>query len=141
MHHCRKGLWDFFFFWKKKKIICSGLPSFTYLDFKVTVIWLLAICTRACNQCQTGAKYFTKKNWITMVILNSLENLNFIYTLPNIKLLHHVVKSLKVVTKSNFVSYFIDQPFLNDFVFANFVFYEGKKWFFTNLKKLHFKKK
>ena len=77
-----------------------------------------------------------------MVILNSLENLNFIYTLPNIKLLHHVVKSLKVVTKSNFVSYFIDQPFLNDFVFANFVFfYEGKKWFFTNLKKLHFKKK
>ena len=113
VHHCRKGLWDSFFFWKKKK---------TYLDFKVTVIWLLAICTRACNQCQTGAKYFTKKNWITMVILNSLENLNFIYTLPNITLLHHVVKSLKVVTKSNFVSYFIDQPFLNDFVFANFVF-------------------
>ena len=65
-----------------------------------------------------------------MVILNSLENLNFIYTLPNITLLHHVVKSLKVVTKSNFVSYFIDQPFLNDFIFANFVFYEGKKMVF-----------
>ena len=76
-----------------------------------------------------------------MVFLNSLENLNFIFTLPNITLLHHVVKGLKVVTKSNFVSYFIDQPFLNDSVFANFVFYEGKKWFFTNLKKLHFKKK
>ena len=75
-------------------------------------------------------KVFYEKNWITMVILNSLENLNFIYPLPNITLLHHVVKGLKVVTKSNFVSYFIDQPFLNDSVFANFVFLWREKMVF-----------